>query len=78
MQAPLYDKQEKRQFMWLSDGLLKNESGMIKNDPGVDWLMFTSLTRWKMQSNIPLFMTAWQYLDHVTGASPFVLKISFS
>ena len=30
----LYDKQEEWQFVWLSEGLLKNESRMIKNNPG--------------------------------------------
>ena len=31
--ATLYDGQEEWQFIWLSEGSLKNESGMIKNDP---------------------------------------------
>ena len=43
MQATLHDKQEEQQFIWLSEGSVKNESGMIKNDPGsgltyIHWL----------------------------------------
>ena len=34
MRAPLYDKQERWQFIWLSKGSLKDESGMIENNPG--------------------------------------------
>ena len=29
MQAPLFDKQEEWQFVWLSEGSLENEPGVI-------------------------------------------------
>ena len=34
MQAPLYDKLEECQFIWLSEGSLENDFEMIENNPG--------------------------------------------